>query len=394
MLVYFLLVIYQSISYHLDGMELFGSIRKALSTHVLAFMGFIVLVPLVSIAKYRNWLVAVLALVIGVSLLFAIMQWLSFDFAWQVASIINKNFIWLWGTSSPGFAMNSVSLGYQLLFISPVAISFAILADRRYEALRWLCAVGFPLFLLPIQSRSVSITFMFVAAAVLFFASRSTSLFFVDRLRTLIFVFVSVLSILLTTTIFGSLFTSKVFAPHSLNETIKHSVDQFMSCSTPDAACDSDSTIDYDSGAIRLLAIKIVIDSMESPDDYIFGPDMDKYKQLMPNQFDGLYPHNLIFNALLIGGLIGLVLVCLTYLLIFRMVYPLKLYLNDYVIFLAGLGLIAQVLNSMLHNDSLFFGSIYPWFIAAFILGRVLERNATVPNSGVLPRHNPCARSS
>ncbi len=365
-LIYLLFVIFQSVCYYLDGMALSQIIRRASSTHVLAFLGFLTVLPLASVAKYRNWIVTVVVVVIGFSLLIAIMQWVGFDLAWQVAATVSKKFIGLWGQSTPGFAMHSVSLGYQLLFISPVVIYFAILADRRYVALRWLCAVGLPLFLLPIQSRSVSITFTLVAAAILLLASRPASIFFVDRLRTLAFVFVGSMSILTTTTNLGAVVVFEAVTPYSFNQTIK--------CQALDASCDSE-LIENNSGSIRLIAMKAVIESIESPADFILGPSVENYRQKLPANFGSIYPHNLIFNALLLSGVIGVILVCSVYLLILGMALPFKSYLEDRILFLSGISLMAQVLNSMFHNDSLNHGSIYPWFIAALILGRVFERN-------------------
>jgi hypothetical protein len=121
--------------------------------------------------------------------------------------------------------------------------------------------------------------------------------------------------------------------------------------------------------------MRAVIDSIEKPADFLLGPGLEKYRQKMPTQLGSIYPHNLLFNALLISGVIGLILVCSVYLLILGMVRPIKSYLEDCILFLSGLSLMAQIFNSMFHNDSLNHGSIYPWLVAAFILGRVLERN-------------------
>jgi hypothetical protein len=364
-LTYLIFVIFQSICHHRAGMEMSNIIRKISSTHVLAFMGFVTMLPLASVTKYRNWTVAVGASFIGVSLSFAMAQWLKFDIAWQVAAAINKNFFELWSGTSPGFAMNSVSLGFQFLFITPVGIYFAISAGRRYATLRWLCAIGFPLFLLPIQSRSVSITFMLVASTILFLASRPSALFFIDRLRTLAFLFVGCLSILATTTTLGAVALHENFAPHSVNQTIN--------CQVIDVDCDAKS-IERNSASIRLMAMMAVIDSIETPADFLLGPSMERYREKIPPQFDeAVFPHNLFFNALLISGAIGLLLVCSAYWMILGIVHPIKLYLDDRILFLGALTMLAQISNSMFHNDSLNHGSIYPWFVSAFIAGLVLE---------------------
>lgn len=365
-LVYFLFVVYQFICFYLHGIELYRILSGTFANHLLAFLGFLSIFPLASVAKYRDRIVAVGASIIGVSLLFALAQWLKADLAWEISALLNERFVRLWAGTSPGLAMHSVSLGYQLLFISPAVICFAIITSGRFVILRWLCVVTFPLPLLAVQSRSVSITFMLVTVAILIITSRRVALFSLDRWRTLAFVLISTLTILATLTQSGMGVVDKLLSPHSLNQTIK--------CKAIKVECDAKLT-ENNSGSLRLVAIRAVIDSLVTPTDFIFGPGLESYRQNISSEYKNIYPHNLIFNTLLTGGMVGLVLVCLVYLLILFMACDVKSYFNDRILFLCGLSLMAQIVNSMFHNDSLNHGSIYPWLIAAFILGRSLERS-------------------
>lgn len=371
-LIYALFMAYQSACYYLDGMHLTEVLRKTSSTHLLALMGFLAILPLAIFDRSRNIIATVCAVVIGFSLVFALMQWLNIDIAWHVAAEMNERFVRLWNETTPGLAMNSVSLGYQLLLIAPVVIYFATVSDRRLKVLRWMCAVGLPLLLFPIQSRSVSISFLLILATVLCFSFRGIKLFSLDRLRTLMIIILSAISIFSTVTSTGAKLVHGLVNPYSLNQTIKSQVIE----------CDCDlKSVEVNSSKIRVMAIGLVISSIESPSDFLFGPGTKKYNQKMPNNQRFIYPHNLIFNALLINGALGLAMVMYVYWSIFTLPQPIWSYFKDKVLFLSGLGLMAQLFNSMFHNDSLNHGSIYPWLIAAFIFGRTIQFNLNAVTS-------------
>lgn len=335
-------------------------------------MGFLSITPLALNKIYRNKIIIIGVIIILTSQILAFAQWVNFDFAWRIAEITNERFIRLWAGTTPGFAMNSVSLGYQLLLISPITIYFGLARAHNLIALRWLCAASFPMLFLPIQSRSVSVAFLLTSAAFLIAAFHPRRLFSIDRARAALLCFCVVLVSFLTLFTVGVKYTQQLVDPVSINQTLKYRAEKNQGADRGEI---ENNSVENDSGAIRIESIKAVIKSIETPGDFIFGPWLEKYAKHIPDYLPAVYPHNMLFNALLLSGVIGLILLSMTYILIVRIAKPLTLYFKDQVLFIAGLSLAAQIFNSMFHNDSLNHGSIYPWIISAFILGRTLELN-------------------
>lgn len=123
-----------------------------------------------------------------------------------------------------------------------------------------------------------------------------------------------------------------------------------------------------DSGSLRVQAANALLLSIKKPQDAIFGPSVDKYKSYLSEDNKNLYPHNLFFNSILVGGVPALLMVLY---LLWRhwkiLIYNSKENFEELIVL--PIGYLALLANSMLHNDSILFGSVYPWILVSISVG-------------------------
>jgi hypothetical protein len=355
-------IAFQAFTYHLHGMPISGVIHKMASTHILAILFFFVIA--LGVTKERNLKIVTTAMIVIVlfSMMFAFLEWIGIHFVRDVMNFINPRFSHLRGITASGFAMHSVSLGYQVICIGPFLMYFILTEKSSY--VNYALIIFITLALYSLQSRSVVLSYLFALSLLIYYLiTKKKPIGLKALILILSLIFVLTLISFPKVGNFASQIIKPVWINTSLN--IEYSALCFKNCDKYDYELNSTNQ--------RLVSFNTFFNAFESPMDYLVGPGVKKYFSSFPLGFTPVYPHNVFLNAGIISGIPMLFLSLYLYILLITFPMLPKKLLADPFLFCCCVSLVAQFVNSNFHNESIFSSSVTLMLILALSFGRIMQ---------------------
>lgn len=357
LVVYGVFVVWLTVAYLWHGLAVTEVLRKIASTHVLAVLTFFSILPAASSRRFRNIFLSTLTGIILTSGFVAIMQWLQVGWAWELARALNTRFVPLWGQSSPGFSMNSVSLSYQILLIAPFLLAF-ILPQRTKSSfqklLTLLLSIAVPAIAIVTQSRSL-LGGLWLSTIFMLLHTR-----FAGTSRAPLAVFLAGLALASTlSTVGGVVLIKATFNPAWLNPSLLAEANQQITTEGGEPST---------SDAIRLLAVATTLNSTDSLVEYMIGSGPKKYVANMNKVNLNSYPHNVFLNVFMISGIPGMILLFWLYWAFVFLAVRRYRESPSLIVAASVAAFVGHFFQTQFHNDSFVFGSIYPWIILAILI--------------------------
>jgi len=376
-LIHIVFAVYLTILYIFKQSDAQYALLKILSTQGLGLI--LCLLLATGFVVRKTYLDASLAF-LSISFLFAILQFAGINFAWTLADVLNPRFIEFRASMVQGLSLNSISLGNELILFCGIFLylesitSLASFSFKIFVVSRVLVHVLIILTAFVVQSRSVCLSVLIIGIIFSIYSSTSNKRVKIAGLSIFLAGFISfclvsssqVNAIVASTSQnkLGVLLVNKsVFLANNLTDNFQSSNIPY-SCAAPRKSDSPENltsnkyVLGGESFCLRIHASRAVIQSIRSYADVIFGPSFAYYSKIASRDYPGVshFPHNIVFNSMLVGGLSCLILVALiTY-------YHLAIFRRD-AIYGGSMSLlttyIALLFNSFFHNDSLLYGSVF-----------------------------------
>jgi hypothetical protein len=361
-ILYFGYIAFQAFTYSFHGMPISSVIHKMASTHLLAILFFFVIA--LAVINKRNLKIVTFAMITIVlfSMMFAFLEWIGIDFVRDVMNFLNPRFSHLRGITASGFAMHSVSLGYQVICIGPFLMYFILTSKFSYVSYALIIFITLSLYSL--QSRSVVLSYLVALSLIIYYLIKKNQ---PAGFKALILI-VSLLSVLTLISLpKAGNFISQIIKPAWTNTSLN--IENSALCIRK---CDK-YNYELNSTNQRLVSFNTFFTAFDSPIDYLVGPGIKKYFSSFPLSFTPVYPHNVFLNAGILSGIPMLFLSLYLYILLITFPVLPKKSLTDPFLFCCSVSLVAQFVNSNFHNESIFSSSVTLMLILALSFGRIMQ---------------------
>ena len=370
-LLYMLLVSWIFVVDLIKGKEIYGLTHFILSTHGIALVGFVTVQFFVRRQEDVLFLAKALILAVSVSAFFCVMQFFEVKTFSDLADIMNPAFLdpssGDRGGYKPGLAFYSIALTYHIITLGALALALLYLfepSDSGKYRLFGITMLVSLLFLTILITRSRSAALAIILSIAFFFWCGVSESFQKGFPRKRVY-WVTPLLCLILLVEFGILNKYEVGSWEVKTSSYEHGgLGRLVNFEDP----------------LRLAAIKTSL-LIFLQGNLLIGNDMKFYEEAFPEHFrkrgQVIGAHNMMVNALVRYGLIGLFLL-LWFLFVIvdtcRVGLKKQLGVHDlrWVIYGCVVGIIANAFNSLFHNDSYLFGTFVPWWIIG-ILCSVIE---------------------